>query len=155
MLVQCKNALYGTMVASILFYSKFTKSLKEIGFKQIPYDPCIFNTIIVGLQMNIYFHMDDCKLSHCKKKSKNLMIKWIHKYYKIIFEDGSGKMALSRGNVHMYLGVTLDYRIRGRVNITMLDYIEEIITAFEKAAPGNNGTTSSAAPINLFVVDKD
>jgi hypothetical protein len=28
LLVQCQNALYGTMVASLLYYCKFTKSLK-------------------------------------------------------------------------------------------------------------------------------
>ena len=33
LLVRCHNSLYGTMVSSILFYLKFTKSLKEIGFK--------------------------------------------------------------------------------------------------------------------------
>jgi hypothetical protein len=27
LLVQCQNALYGTMVASLLYYRKFTKSL--------------------------------------------------------------------------------------------------------------------------------
>ena len=51
--------------------------------------------------------------------------------------------------------MTLDYRIRGRVNITMLDYIEEIITAFEKAAPGKNINKPSSAPVNLFVVYED
>ena len=64
-------------------------------------------------------------------------------------------MAGSRVNVHLYLGMTLEYRICGRVNITMFDYIEEIITAFEKAAPGKSGNRSSAAPVNILVVDKD
>ena len=36
----------------------------------------------------------------------------------------------------------------------MFDYIEKIITAFEKAAPGKHSTKSSAAPVNLFVVDE-
>ena len=102
MLVQCDNALYGTMVASLLFYRKFTKSLKEIGFNQNPYNPSFFNTITMRSQMTIYFHMDDCKLSHCKKKPNDLAIKWLFNEYKVIFEDGSGKMAVSRGNVHVY-----------------------------------------------------
>ena len=83
------------------------------------------------------------------------MIKWLCKDYEINFKDGSGKMEVSRGNVHVYLGMTLDYRIRGRVNITMFDCIEEIITGFEKAEPGKSGTKSSAAPVKLFLVDKD
>jgi hypothetical protein len=39
LLVQCPNALYGTMVASLLYYHKFTKSLMSVGFKINPYDP--------------------------------------------------------------------------------------------------------------------
>jgi hypothetical protein len=41
LLVQCQNALCGTMVASLLYYHKFTKSLKSVGFKINPYDPCV------------------------------------------------------------------------------------------------------------------
>jgi hypothetical protein len=37
-MVQCQNALYGTMVASLLYYRKFTKSLTSIGFE---INPCI------------------------------------------------------------------------------------------------------------------
>jgi hypothetical protein len=43
LLVQCQNALYGTMVASLLYYRKFTKSLTSVGFKINPYDPCMAN----------------------------------------------------------------------------------------------------------------
>ena len=63
-------------------------------------------------------------------------------------------MAVSRGNVHVYLGMTLDYRIRDWFNIIFFDYIDELITALEKVSPGKGGTKSSAAPVNLFVVDK-
>ena len=83
------------------------------------------------------------------------MIKWLCKEYESIFEDGSGNMAVSRGNVHVYLGMNLDYRTRGQVKIKELYYIEEIITAFDKAAPGNNSTKSSTSPVNLSVVDED
>ena len=105
--------------------------------------------------MVICFHVDECKLSHCKKKANDLMIKCLSKEYSSIFEDRSGKMAVSRGNLHVYLGMTLGYSICGRFKITMFDYIEEIITAFEKAALGKHSTKSSAAPTNLFVVDED
>jgi hypothetical protein len=32
LLVQCHNALYGTMITSILYYQKFFKSLTDIDF---------------------------------------------------------------------------------------------------------------------------
>ena len=43
LLVQCQNALYGTMVASLLYYRKFVKSLTKIGFTLNLYDPCVAN----------------------------------------------------------------------------------------------------------------
>jgi hypothetical protein len=36
---------------------------------------------------------------------------------------------VSRGKIHQYLGMTLDYTVRGQVKITMFDNIEEIFTA--------------------------
>jgi hypothetical protein len=43
LLVQCLTALYGTMVALLLYYKKFVKSLKLNGFRLSPYDPCVAN----------------------------------------------------------------------------------------------------------------
>ena len=64
-------------------------------------------------------------------------------------------MTVSRGRVHKYLGMTLDYTVRGRVNISMFDYVNEIINAFDKTEPKGCGTKSSAAPDDLFKVDED
>ena len=41
LIVQCLNAIYGTMVASLLYYRKFTKSLRSQEFEINPYDPCV------------------------------------------------------------------------------------------------------------------
>jgi hypothetical protein len=114
LLVQCQNALYGTMVASLLYYCKFTKGLTSVRFKINPYDPCIANKTVDGMQMTICFHVD---------------AKWV--------------------------GMTLDYTIHGWVNISMFNYIDKIIDAFDKAEPKWGGTKSSAAPDNLFKVDKE
>jgi hypothetical protein len=78
------------------------------------------------------------------------MIDWLWQEYESIFEDGSRQMTDSRGRVHKFLGMTLDYTIRGRVNISMFDYIDKIINAFDKAEPKGGGTMSSAAPDDLF-----
>ena len=155
LIVQCQNALYGTMVASLLYYRKFVKSLTDIGFELNPYDPCVANKMIKGSQMTICFHVDDCKLSHLKRKVVDKIIKYLRKEYESIFEDGSGKMKVSRGKVHSYLGMTLDFTKKGEVKISMFDFVEEILTAFAKAAPTSAGTKSTAAPSNLFTVDDD
>jgi hypothetical protein len=154
LLVKCQNALYGTMVAGLLYYRKFVKSLSDIGFIINPYDPCVANKRIEGKQMTICFHVDDCKLSHHKKKVMDTMIESLRQEYSGIFEDGTGEMTVSRGKLHKYLGMTLDYTVRGQVKITMFDYVDKILTAFDKAETKGGGTERSAAPDSLFKVDE-
>jgi hypothetical protein len=104
----------------------------------------------------ICFHVDDCKLSHVSVKAMDDMIAWLRQEYESIFEDGSGKMTVSRGKVHEYLGMKIDYSHPGIVIISMFDYIIEIINTFDKADPRyKKGTKKSAAPDNLFTVNKD
>ena len=67
-LVQCHNAMYRTMVAILLCYCKFTKSLTDVGFKINPYNLCVASKMIDGQQMTICYHVDDCKLSHRRSK---------------------------------------------------------------------------------------
>ena len=40
-LVECLNAIYGTMVAGLLYYEKFTHSLQTNGYTVNPYDACV------------------------------------------------------------------------------------------------------------------
>jgi hypothetical protein len=154
LLVQCQNALYGTMVASLLYYHKFTKSLMSVRFEINPYNPCVANKIVDGTQMTICFHVDDCKLSHHSSRANKNMVDWLRQEYESIFEDGSGEMTVSRGRVHKYLGMTLDYTVCSQVNISMFDYVDKIINAFDKAEPKGGGTKSSTAPDDLFKVDE-
>jgi hypothetical protein len=51
--------------------------------------------------------------------------------------------------------MTLDYTVRGEVKITMFDYINEILTAFDKAKPKGDGTKTSAAPESLLKEDQN
>ena len=74
LVMQCQNALYRTMVASLLYYRKFVKSLTDIGFVLNPYDPCVANKMIGIHQMNICFHVNDCKLSHKSSRQMDRMI---------------------------------------------------------------------------------
>lgn len=106
LLAQCQNALCSVMVAILLCCRKFTKSLTDIGFKTNPCDPCITNKITEGKQMMMCFHVDDYKLSYCKHKVNDCMVRWLHKEHEQrMFEDGLGKMAVSRGKVHKCLGM--------------------------------------------------
>ena len=76
-LVKCLNALYESMVASLLYYKKFSASLKRKGFVKNPYDPCVWNKIVNGKQLTICFHVDDCKLLHVSPQVIDKTIEWL------------------------------------------------------------------------------
>jgi hypothetical protein len=63
-------------------------------------------------------------------------------------------MTVSRGKIHKYLGMTLDYNVRGQVKITMFDYVDEILAAIDKAEPKGGGTKTSTAPDSIFKIDE-
>ncbi len=77
LLVQCLTALYGTMVALLLYYKKFVKSLKSNGFRLNPYDPCVANKQVKGEQLTVCFHVDDCKMLHLIPKVVDATIEWL------------------------------------------------------------------------------
>ena len=41
-------------------------------------------------------------------------------------------MSVIQGNIHKYLGMNLDYTVSGIARISVLKYIDEIMTEFEK-----------------------
>ncbi len=57
------------------------------------------------------------------------MITWLRTKYKIIFEDGFGKMKVHRGKTHKYLGMSFDFSHKGQCQVTMHDYIDGILQA--------------------------
>jgi hypothetical protein len=77
LMVQCQSALYGKMVVSLLYYRKCVDSLTDIVFIINPYDPCVANKVIEGEHMTICFDVDECKLSHRKKKVMDQMIEYL------------------------------------------------------------------------------
>ncbi len=164
LLEECYNAIYGTMVAGLLYYRKFSSSLKKRGFMVNPYDPCFWNRDIKGKQMTICFQVDDCKILHLDPKVVDYTIAWLCEEYKIVFTDGSSKMKVARGKVHKYLGMMLDFATTKVVKVTMLEYVDEIVGSWDKACSElNDGYNivsgckriATAAPDNLFKVDKD
>jgi len=95
------------------------------------------------------------------------IIAWLRKDYKSILEDGSREMKVNQGKVHKYLGMNLDFSNKHKVKITVVEYVKEIIAAWDKAATKINQDSfetmrkrskkgrSSATPEDLFKVNKD
>ena len=103
--VEALNALYGIMKAALLFYLKFVKNLKSIGFVLNIYDPCVANKIVDGAQLTVVWHMDDLKVSHVDSGVVTRMSVWLQNTYERLFDDGSGAMKLKQGKIHEYLGM--------------------------------------------------
>ena len=164
LLVECFNAIYGTMVAGLLYYRKFSDSLTEQGYVANPYDPCVWNKVIKGKQSTICFHVDDCKISHVSAKVNNDTIDWLRRDYESLFTDGSGEMKVARGKVHTYLGMTLDFTTAGVVSVSMINYIQDVIKEWEDATSKlddgferviKRQKIATAAPDDLFKINED
>jgi hypothetical protein len=166
LLVQCMNALYGTMVASLLYYKKFVKSLEREGFTLNPYDPCVANKTVDGKVLTICFHVDDCKISHRSSKVVDETIDWLRKEYEVIFEDGSGAMKVRRGKIHDYVGIRFDFTTKGEVHLTMPKHLEDVLETFDKGRNviengfvqvkrSRSKAQMTPAPTDIFVVNEE
>jgi hypothetical protein len=166
LLVQCLTALYCTMVATLLHYKKFVKSLKSKEFKFNSYDPCVANKQVNGEQLTVCFHVDNCKTLHLTPKIVDKTIERLLSEYENVFKDGTRQMKVHCGKTHKYLGTSLDFSHPNQCRVTMIDYVGEIVVAYDKAlkdlSDGFNAVTkkknvarTSTAPHDLFIVDKD
>jgi hypothetical protein len=89
--------------------------------------------MVRGKQVTIIFHINDCKISHKFSAVIDNTIALLRTKYKSIFEDGSGQTKVHRGKIHKYLGMPLDFFHKGQSRVTMHDYIDEILQAYNLA----------------------
>ena len=151
--VRLLNALYGIIKAALLYYQRFVRDLESIGFELNPYDPCVANKTVEGSQLTVVWHVDDLKVSHKHSHVVTKMAAWLKATYERLFSDGSGAMTLHRGQVHEYLGMTLDYSIAGEVKVTMISYVHEIIHQFDSHDNESDKITLTPAAEHLFDVN--
>ena len=145
--VELLKALYGTMKAALLFWTLLSSKLVSWGFVINPYDWCVANKMINGKQCTILWHVDDLKISHVDANAVTGIIETI--------TDQFGKEApltVTRGKVHDYLGMTLDYSEKGKVMIKMIDYAEKMLADLPEEM---NGGAPTPAANHLFDVDEN
>jgi len=147
--VEVLKAIYGLLESALLFYKKLRKDVERIGFKVNPYDPCVANMNVLGYQLTITWHVDDMKVSHKLTDIVDSFIDWI----KMKYEDVT-KVKASRGKIHDYLGVELDYSTPGEVKIQMRRYVEKMLKEFPYIEQLKKGIKTPAAD-HIFKVRKD
>ena len=142
------KALYGTVQASYLFWKDVTQFLtKELGFVVNPYDWCVANKDIDGKQCTIGWYVDDLKISHVKEGVIEDILRKLESRF-----GKEAPLTVTRGKVHIYLGMRIDYSAPGQVAFTMFDFIDEILAE----APDDlmKGVSSTPASNHLFTTDR-
>jgi hypothetical protein len=142
--VEVLKAIYGMPEAALLWYKTFRKDLEDIGFIFNPYDPCGANKKVQGSQQTILFHVDDLKSSHKMKSVNDRFEKWLNSKY-----SNHRKVTATRGKVHNYLGMELDYRKRGELKINMTKYVENMLNNFPVQL-GKKDVAKTPAADSLF-----
>ena len=111
------------------------------------YDEYVVNKTINGSQATIIQHADDSKKSY---KDSEVVTRKINKlscvYGKV------SPLISTRVKLHDYLGMTLDYRIVGKVRINVYKYIKEMM---EDLPERMNEQSSTPAANHLFKVNEN
>jgi hypothetical protein len=141
--VICKKAIYGTMNAALLAYKKLAKLFRAWGFKMNPYDACVWNKMVNGKQFTIVFHIDDLLLSHLNPNIVTLYIRKLHKEY-----GSLENLTVTRGKVHEYLGMTIDFRVKSEVRFSQYDFLKKLLNSLPESL--STGKKNTAAPEYLF-----
>jgi hypothetical protein len=79
--VQVVRALYGMLVASLVWYRQFKLDLETVGFHFNPCDPCIANRKVNGSTHTIKFHVDDLMSSHKDPNVNDNFLSWLNNKY--------------------------------------------------------------------------
>jgi hypothetical protein len=138
--VQVLRGLYGMLVAALLWYTKFRGDLEVKGQEFNPYDLCVANKIIDKRRHTVRFHVDDLMCSHKDPKVNDDFVKWLKKLY-----GNHGKVTVTRGDIHDYLGMTFNFSVKGKVMIDMIDYMESMVDDFSTEFKTNNTAPTPAA----------
>jgi hypothetical protein len=101
----------------------------------------VANKQIDGIQCTILWHVDDLKISYDNPKVVDKIIKNIENKY-----GKEAPLTIKQGLHHKYLGMTIDYSVKGKVKVFMSQYIHELLTRLRDDMDG-------AASPHLFIIN--
>jgi hypothetical protein len=141
--VRLIKAIYGCVKSALLWYELFSETLKKMGFKLNPYDPCVANCMIEGKQCTIVWYVDDNKISHVDPRVVGMVIERI--------ESRFDKMTVTRGREHEFLGMSISYTGDGTATIAMKRYLQEAIDESQMVISRGAATPAKR---DLFEIDE-
>ena len=143
LLVKLNKAQYGCIESAKLWYNTISQKLVSLGYKINPYDPCVFQkTDKLGTTIYVVLYVDDIK---AMSESQDLLDE-----LQFDLEETFGKMTVTDGPIHDYLGMKFDYTNQGKVSITMKKYLDGVVEE-----SGVQGTAQSPAGENLFEISEN
>ncbi len=146
--VQVLRAIYGMLIAALLWYKQFRGALEKDGLEFNPCDPCVANKMVNGKQHTIRFHVDDLMSSHVEPKVNDEFLKWLNDMH-----GKHGEVKATRGDCHDHLGMNFDFSEKGKVKLDMIKYVENMVDEFSVKF-GPDDSVSSPAADDLFAKGK-
>ena len=83
----------------------------------------------------IIWNVDDLKILYADSKVVSVILADIDTYYGKI-----KKMVITRGKIHKYLGMTIDYSYQGKLIFSIVDYIGKILYEIPEYTRGESST---------------
>jgi len=136
---------YTTGRASLL--AIVVKHTNGVGIHDQSIRQCVANKQINGKQCTIIWCIDDLKISHVEEKVIEDIIRHLNERF-----GKESPLTTSRGKILEYLGLTLDYSRRGRVKISMYEYVKKLV---EDAPDDMAGVTKTPAGNHLFMINPE
>ena len=87
-----------------------------MGFKVNPYDRCVFNKTINGLQCTVVVYVDDLKISCSDAAVVDKVLEDLQHHFT--------KLTIKRGKQLEYLGMGLDFTQSGCVRLSMRKMVD-------------------------------
>jgi hypothetical protein len=140
--VKLRKALYGCVESSALWYQDLSSTMASAGFKTSKIDPCVHYKADGNDMIHVTTHVDDLKIMSTSPRLTEHLIAHLTQRYT--------HLTVHTGKTHDYLGMSFDYRVEGKVTISMNGYVQEILS-------NNNvqGISKSPATKSLFDVSPD
>ncbi len=120
--LQLAKALYSCMQSALLWYETIKGCLEHLGFVLNPCNPCVANQTIKDKQCTICWFVDDTKISH----EDPTVVSWA--IYKL--ECHFGKMMITHSKRHTFVGMDIEFKQNGIVELSMDNYIDECIQIY-------------------------
>ena len=141
--VRLVKALYGCIQSALRWYELFSSTLEKQGFTLNPYDMCVANKNVDGKQLTVAWYVDDLKISHKDSEVVTSTIRFL--------ESKFGKMTVTRGKQHEYIGMHIRFNKDRTVTINMSHHVNEALATFPDTV---SKATTTPAKKDLFEIDE-